>query len=77
LQLSGHVHGGQIFPFGLFTWLTYRVPMGMSQVAPATWLYVSYGSGTWGPPIRFWAPPEVTVIDIVPERDTGSLSHDT
>lgn len=65
LQLSGHVHGGQIFPFGLFTWLTYQMPMGMTQVAPATWLYVSYGSGTWGPPIRFMAPPEITAIDIV------------
>jgi len=72
LQLSGHVHGGQIFPFGLLTWLTYRVNMGMSQVAPGTWLYVSYGSGTWGPPIRFLAPSEITVIDIVPARKTGS-----
>jgi predicted MPP superfamily phosphohydrolase len=31
-------------------------------------LYVSRGSGTWGPPIRFLAPPEVTVIDLVPEK---------
>lgn len=65
LQLSGHVHGGQIFPFGLLTRLTYPVPMGLSQVAPKAWLYVSYGSGTWGPPLRFLAPPEVTVIDII------------
>lgn len=68
LQLSGHVHGGQIFPFGLLTWLTYRVPMGMTQAAPETWLYVSYGSGTWGPPIRFLAPPEINAIDIVPAQ---------
>lgn len=72
LQLSGHVHGGQIFPFSLLTRLAYRVKMGMSQVAPATWLYVSYGSGTWGPPIRFLAPPEVTVIDIVPVKSAGA-----
>jgi predicted MPP superfamily phosphohydrolase len=72
LQLSGHVHGGQIFPFGLFTKLAYhRVHMGMTQVAPTTWLYVSYGSGTWGPPIRFLAPPEITVIDIVPAKTDG------
>jgi len=44
----------------------------MSQVAPGTWLYVSYGSGTWGPPIRFFAPPEITVFDIVPARKTDS-----
>jgi predicted MPP superfamily phosphohydrolase len=31
-------------------------------------LYVSRGSGTWGPPIRVLAPPEVTIIDIVPEK---------
>ncbi len=72
LQLSGHVHGGQIFPFGLFTWLAYRVPMGLTQVTPTTWLYVSYGSGTWGPPIRFLAPPEITIIDIVPEQHAAS-----
>lgn len=72
LQLSGHIHGGQIFPFGLLTRLVYRVPMGMSQAAPATWLYVSYGSGSWGPPIRFLAPPEITVVDIIPAKNTGS-----
>jgi predicted MPP superfamily phosphohydrolase len=72
LQLSGHIHGGQIFPFGLLTKLAYRINMGMSQVAPSTWLYVSYGSGTWGPPIRFMAPPEITVIDIVPARHEGA-----
>lgn len=72
LQLSGHVHGGQLFPFGLLTRLVYRVKMGMSQVAPTTWLYVSYGSGSWGPPIRFLAPPEITVIDIVPAQNAGA-----
>lgn len=72
LQLSGHVHRGQIFPFGLFTWLAYRVRMGMTQVAPATWLYVSYGIGTWGPPIRFLASPEITVIDILPAQHAGA-----
>lgn len=71
LQLSGHIHGGQIFPFGLFTWLTYRVHMGMTRVAPKTWLYVSYGSGSWGPPIRFMAPSEITVIDIIPTRQSN------
>jgi predicted MPP superfamily phosphohydrolase len=74
LQLSGHVHGGQIFPFGFFTWLAYRVHMGMTQAAPTTWLYVSYGSGTWGPPIRFLAPSEITVIDIVPANKPSPLS---
>lgn len=63
LQLSGHVHKGQIFPFSLLTKLYYPKHAGMLNVNGSI-LYVSRGSGTWGPPIRFLAPPEVTVIDI-------------
>ena len=65
LQLSGHVHGGQIFPFTIVTWLYYPVVSGLAHVAGGGCLYVSRGSGTWGPPIRFLAPPEVTVIDLI------------
>jgi uncharacterized protein len=64
LQLSGHVHKGQIFPFGLLTRLVYPVATGLSHWG-ASALYVSRGTGTWGPPIRFLAPPEVTVIELV------------
>lgn len=64
LQLSGHVHGGQLLPFKLFTWLAYRVPMGLSRSADGRYLYVGRGSGTWGPPIRFLAPPEITLIEL-------------
>jgi len=72
LQLSGHVHKGQIFPFGLFTKLYYPVHAGFSVFAQNSHLYVSRGSGTWGPPIRVLSPPEVTVIDLVrhPRRAT-------
>lgn len=65
LQLSGHVHKGQIFPFGLITRLFYPVRAGEMNIIDGASLYVSRGSGTWGPPIRFLSPPEVTVIDIV------------
>lgn len=65
LQLSGHTHKGQIFPFGLITWLYYPVHAGCLKPVDGCYLYVSRGSGTWGPPIRFLAPPEVTVIDVV------------
>ena len=68
LQLSGHVHGGQIFPFGLLTGMVYPVPLGLSQVDSDSWLYVSRGTGTWGPPIRLLAPPEITVIDLIPVK---------
>ena len=64
LQLSGHVHGGQIFPFNLLTHLFFPVKMGYSLYPHGSALYVSRGTGTWGPPIRFFAPPEVTVIEL-------------
>lgn len=65
LQLSGHIHKGQIFPFGLVTHLFYPVQTGLSRILDTCFLYVSRGTGSWGPPIRFLAPPEVTVIDLV------------
>jgi len=66
LQLSGHTHGGQIFPFNLVTGLVYPAKTGLSQVGHETWLYVNRGIGTWGPPIRFLAAPELTVIELRP-----------
>jgi len=65
LQLSGHTHKGQIFPFGLITRLFFETYYGFIDFKNGTYMYVSRGSGTWGPPIRFLAPPEVTIIDLV------------
>jgi predicted MPP superfamily phosphohydrolase len=65
LQLSGHVHQGQIFPFGLVTRLFFPVNSGYSKLQGDSALYLSRGTGTWGPPIRFLASPEVTVIELV------------
>lgn len=65
LQLSGHVHKGQIFPFSIITGLYYETQSGFAKLSSNASLYVSRGSGTWGPPIRFLSPPEVTVIDLV------------
>lgn len=64
LQLSGHIHGGQIFPFVFLTRLTYGVHTGLTALADGRWLYVSRGTGTWGPPIRLFATPEITLITI-------------
>lgn len=64
LQLSGHVHKGQIFPFNLLTWTSFPVKTGLTALNSGGYLYVSRGTGVWGPPIRFLAPPEVTVIDL-------------
>ncbi len=65
LQLSGHTHRGQIFPFTLIIKMLYPIDSGLLNLENGSFLYVNRGSGTWGPPMRFLAPPEVTVIDLV------------
>jgi len=69
LQLSGHAHGGQIFPFGLFTLLTYGVRAGLYRYSDGRTLYVNRGTGTWGPPMRLFVPPEITLITIESENN--------
>lgn len=68
LQLSGHVHQGQLFPFNLLVRLAYPLPCGTTATGSNAYIHVSRGSGTWGPVMRLWAPPEVTVIDLIPFR---------
>lgn len=65
LQLSGHAHGGQIFPFRLLTRLFYPLYDGLYRLAGGSVLYTSRGTGTWGPPMRILSPPEITLIEIV------------
>jgi hypothetical protein len=67
LQLSGHTHNGQILPFKIFSKLFYPHNSGFIDLGTGSFMYVNRGSGTWGPPMRFLAPPEVTVIDLVHE----------
>lgn len=64
LQLSGHTHGGQIFPFSLIVKAIYKYFSGLYRVSDRMFLYVSRGTGYWGPPIRFFAPPEITLFEI-------------
>lgn len=63
LQLSGHTHGGQLFPF---TWLVRRI-FGAYSYGLATFgklmVYTSSGAGTWGPPMRVGARPEIAMIE--------------
>ena len=51
LQLSGHTHGGQVFPFHLIIALIYRFYHGWHELGEGASLYVSRGTGTWGPPL--------------------------
>lgn len=66
LQLSGHTHGGQIFPFHLFTKLAFPLHAGLYPLAGGSQIYVSRGTGSWGPPMRFLAPAEITLIELIP-----------
>jgi hypothetical protein len=75
LQLSGHTHGGQIFPFCLITRIFFPTHTGYYEFARQSRLYVNRGAGTWGPPIRFLAPPEITVIDLVHTKNDPTLTH--
>ncbi|MBW2029018.1 MAG: metallophosphoesterase [Deltaproteobacteria bacterium] len=65
LQLSGHTHNGQLLPFKVFSRLFYPYNSGLTDLGKGSLIYVNRGSGTWGPPMRLLAPPEVTVIDLV------------
>jgi predicted MPP superfamily phosphohydrolase len=64
LQLSGHTHGGQIFPFSLLVRLFEPRLAGLFKLGH-TQLYVSRGTGYWGPPMRLGAPAEITLIELV------------
>ena len=64
LMLSGHTHAGQIFPWTLAVRIAFPYFSGLYEVDSTTKLYVNRGTGTWGPPVRFLATPEITVIDI-------------
>jgi len=68
LQLSGHTHGGQLFPFGIVTRLYFPKNYGLHELAQNKLLYVSRGAGTWGPPVRVFAPPEITIIDLIGKK---------
>jgi len=61
LQLSGHTHGGQIWPLGALVRLQQRFLAGLHRHAN-TQIYVSRGTGYWGPPMRLGAPPEIAQI---------------
>jgi uncharacterized protein len=70
LQLSGHAHRGQIFPFNYVTGVEYPLQDGLYPLPEGGHLYTSRGTGTWGPPMRILSPPELTVFDIVPAPRT-------
>ena len=67
LQLSGHTHGGQFFPWNLFVPMQQPFTAGLHRLHDM-WVYVSRGTGYWGPPKRFGAPSEITLLTLVPAK---------
>ena len=66
LQLSGHTHGGQFFPWNFVVKLFHPFTTGLHRLG-RLWVYISRGTGYWGPPKRLGAPSEITYLRLVPE----------
>ena len=62
LQLSGHTHRGQMFPFSYLVKRQFPLMDGLHDLGKNAKLYINRGTGTWGPPMRIFSPPEITVI---------------
>jgi predicted MPP superfamily phosphohydrolase len=70
IQLSGHTHNGQLFPFTLIMPLAYKFYKGLGKVTGSNgnfYIYVSQGVGSWGPPMRIGTRSEIIKITLVPE----------
>jgi len=65
LQLSGHTHGGQFFPWNFLVRLQQPFTAGLHRLGKL-WVYISRGTGYWGPPKRLGAPSEITYLRLVP-----------
>jgi predicted MPP superfamily phosphohydrolase len=66
LQISGHTHGGQIWPFNFLVRVDQPVVHGLSRHGARTQLWTSRGTGFWGPPFRVFAPSEITLLTLRP-----------
>jgi predicted MPP superfamily phosphohydrolase len=64
LQLSGHTHGGQFFPWTLIVRFFHSFHRGLGRLEK-TWVYVNRGTGYWGPPIRLGSLPEISLLTLV------------
>ena len=64
LQLSGHTHGGQFWPWNFFVPLQQPFTAGLNRLGKL-WIYINRGTGYWGPPMRFGIPSEITLIRLV------------
>ncbi len=75
LVVSGHAHGGQIWPFSIFTKLVFTFHHGLYPLEHGH-IITTCGIGTWGPPMRLGAPPEIVLIKLVGENEPAQWSWD-
>ena len=68
LQVAGHTHGGQIFPFHILSAWHNKYLSGLYDIENNAKIYVSRGAGQWGPQMRLLAPSEITLINLKPEK---------
>ncbi len=66
LQLSGHTHGGQLWPAKMFVKMSYNVVEGLYTLKNGMQLYISPGYGSWGPPMRIGTTPEIALLILEP-----------
>ena len=71
LQLSGHTHGGQFWPWNFFVKMQQPFTAGLRRLG-SLWVYTSRGTGYWGPPKRLGAPSEITHLRLVPAQVISS-----
>jgi hypothetical protein len=73
LQLSGHTHGGQFWPWNLFVRFQQPFTAGLHRLNHL-WIYISRGTGYWGPPNRFGAPSEITLLRLIAAPQDGTFA---
>ena len=67
-MLSGHTHGGQIFPFSLLVWIAQGYVYGEYKLSANTKLIVTSGAGFWGPAMRIGSKSEIVELNLVPAK---------
>lgn len=73
LQLSGHTHGGQFFPWTLIVKFVHEFHRGLARVGDM-WIYVNMGTGSWGPFLRVGSTTEITLLELIGSQDEGQAS---
>ncbi|HWG77904.1 MAG TPA: metallophosphoesterase [Steroidobacteraceae bacterium] len=74
LQLSGHTHGGQFWPWNLVVRFQEPLSIGLDRLN-ALWVYTSRGTGFWGPPQRLGVPSEIACLHLIRAESAAQMGH--